>query len=1118
MDQRYQPTRITHTPEEESPLSPFTSKWEYDVFLSFAGQDTRLNFTDHLHDAFIRRGVKCFRDAEGIERGQVIKQQLLQAIKDSLCAVVVLSENYANSSWCLNELQEILESRKKFGLHVFPVFYDVDPSDVRHQRESFGKALAEHEKRFEKAKDNKVQIWREALSEVSHLSGWDTRSRPETEVIRDIVEAVWKTVFSNFPSYDDDLVGIEARIVQINSLLEIKEYGTRFVGIWGMGGVGKTTLAKVVFERMSGQFEMSCFIANVRETSERQGLVSLQKYILSHLSRPQEIYEENFGQICLKRLFCNRKVLLVLDDVSHASHLENLAYPEWFGPESRVIITARDLQLLKSQGLYSIYEVKTMGEDESLELFSKKAFKKDHPEDEYLELSKTVVKYAGGVPWALYVLGSSLYGRSLIEWEESLEMMKSIPEKDIFKILKTSYLGLNDEQKTMFLDIACFFNGWKRDEVAQILKNCNFHPTIGINILIERALLIEKTTSDGETILEVHDLLQELARSIIFQESPSHIYGRSRLWNLEDIDEVLKNDQGSEAIQAIVLPYNLDREVEVHREAFSKMCNLRLLIISSELKVPKGLKCFPSGLKVIQWRQYPLKTLPIGTRLEKLVDIQMPFSKIKHWNGMQHLKNLKFIDLSNSHDLVETPDFSKIPNLEKLNLEGCSSLVAVHHSLGQLEKLVELNLSCCTSLQILPKTLEMNSLTKLDISWCNQLSVLPQFGKCVKKLAVLDARETAVTKLPESLGFLSGLRDFNLSGPRDLFLQMSCFNPTSLTMLDLSYCGINDGSIPENFGHLSSLIILRLEGNDFTYLPSGCFSNMFELLHLYLNNCERLKSLPRLPPRLIHLEASGCKSMEHLSSAGMWNIVSPLDHEYRLRTNYEKRVLQPIQSGYVPEADFLAIMPKSEPPSWFPNRTSFLKRSSFLNGPLEYELVVDMPPYFRTSKWCGLAVCLQVQGMPSSCAKYVISWGCKAPEDSHFSEEWANEISIGNAWDPHLYVMLLDFNEKTCWQHLRGNNNRLHIKLSFTYEDSRALNLVCRWRALCKEEMQEWSNDTIDINKITEEGSSTVSSSDGSRRRQNQETRNPLLAWREQLFLTVMISCLFWFLSFVLMK
>ena len=143
---------------------------------SFAGKDTRLKFTDHLYDALIRSGINAFRDNEGIERGEVVSLKLHQAIKDSLCALVVVSENYADSTWCLDELQLILECRSKLGQQVFPIFYDIDPSDVRHQRQKFGDALAKHEDRFRENK-SKVQHWRNSLHEISKIAGWDSRGR-----------------------------------------------------------------------------------------------------------------------------------------------------------------------------------------------------------------------------------------------------------------------------------------------------------------------------------------------------------------------------------------------------------------------------------------------------------------------------------------------------------------------------------------------------------------------------------------------------------------------------------------------------------------------------------------------------------------------------------------------------------------------------------------------------------------------------------------------------------------------------------------------------------------------------------------------------------------------------
>ncbi|XP_054797627.1 TMV resistance protein N-like [Prosopis cineraria] len=629
-------------------------KWKHDVFLSFAGKDTRLNFTDHLYSAFSQSGIRAFKDDKGIERGEVISQQLFQAIEDSLIAVVVLSQNYANSAWCLDELQKIIDCRNKLGQQVFPIFYGVDPSDVRHLRKSFALALAKHEERF-KGSNDKLQKWKNALLEISNLPGWDTRGRPETQVIQDAVEAIWNKLCSKLPSYDDyNLVGIVSRIVEINSLLKIGLGDVRFVGIWGMGGIGKTTLARVVYESISHQFEICCFLADVRETSERKGKVYLQRELLSH----------SIGELAV--------------------------LPEWFGEGSRVIITTRDKHLLTSHGVHGIYEMEPMKEDESLKIFSKKAFKKDHPKEGYVELSKSVVEYAGGLPLALQVLGSFLHGRSVLEWEDALDRLKQISYKDVFEILKISYDGLNDEEKAIFLDIACFFKGWEKDEVIQILKNIGLHSSIGINILIEKTLLVEHHTDFGRCRLEMHDLFQEMGRNIIYQESPSIACRRSRLWKVEDIDEVLENTIGTEAIQSIVLYSSRRDDPEVYWEphAFSKMFNLRLLIIQRRSELPNGLKCLSSALRVVQWPFCPLEALPLGTPLNKLVDIQMKHSSIKIlWNGVQIMKNFKFIDMSFSKILTKTPDFSGVPNLENLILEGCSSLLVVHHSLGGLKSL-----------------------------------------------------------------------------------------------------------------------------------------------------------------------------------------------------------------------------------------------------------------------------------------------------------------------------------------------------------------------------------------------------------------------------------------------
>ncbi|XP_059668941.1 disease resistance protein Roq1-like [Cornus florida] len=107
---------------------------KYDVFLSFRGEDTRKNFVDHLHAAIQQKGIDTFKDDEKIERGKSISTALLTAIKESRFAVIVSSKNYASSSWCLDELVEIIECKNKIGQIVFPIFYNVDPSKVRKQQ------------------------------------------------------------------------------------------------------------------------------------------------------------------------------------------------------------------------------------------------------------------------------------------------------------------------------------------------------------------------------------------------------------------------------------------------------------------------------------------------------------------------------------------------------------------------------------------------------------------------------------------------------------------------------------------------------------------------------------------------------------------------------------------------------------------------------------------------------------------------------------------------------------------------------------------------------------------------------------------------------------------------
>ncbi|KAI5433029.1 hypothetical protein KIW84_020360 [Lathyrus oleraceus] len=163
------------------------AKWQ--IFLSFRGEDTRYSFTGSLYHTLCQEGFKTFMDDGGLNTGDQISPSLLNAIEASRLSIIVLSENYASSSWCLDELVKILECMEVKKQLVWPIFYKVEPSDIRYLRKCYGKDMAQHESIFG-IDSERVQKWKAALFEVCNLSGKTYTTGYEYEFIQKMVEDV----------------------------------------------------------------------------------------------------------------------------------------------------------------------------------------------------------------------------------------------------------------------------------------------------------------------------------------------------------------------------------------------------------------------------------------------------------------------------------------------------------------------------------------------------------------------------------------------------------------------------------------------------------------------------------------------------------------------------------------------------------------------------------------------------------------------------------------------------------------------------------------------------------------------------------------------------------------
>ncbi|XP_022001849.1 TMV resistance protein N isoform X2 [Helianthus annuus] len=1027
--------------------------------------------------ALEQQGVHTYKDDETLARGESIGPALLKAIQESRVAVIVFSQNYADSSWCLDELVQIMECMDTRGQIVMPIFYHVDPSDLRKLKRKYGEAFDKH------AGDNKLKVesWRQALEKAGKLSGWvinDFQNSHEAKCIKEIVGTISSRLSSLITNVNKDLIGIETRLQDLKSKLKMESGSVHIIGIWGVGGGGKTTLASAAYAEISHRFEAHCLLQNIREESNKHGLEKLQEKFLSLILKADvKVGSGIEGRSIIERRLRNKNVLVVLDDVDDLEQLEALAGSHaWFGKGSRIIITTRDEHLL-TRHADTIYEVSLLSQDEAVELFNKHAYRKDKPIEDYEMLSKDVVSYASGLPLALKILGSFLYDKNKDEWKSALAKLKCIPNVKVTERLKISYDGLEPDHQKLFLDIAYFWRRLKMDEAMMVLDACNLHPRIGVKVLVQKSLI--KVDSYGR--FDMHDLVEEMAHYIVRGAHPNYPEKHSRIWKKKDIAYLC--DMGADAVP-------METEALVFRGFLFGSRSDAVGLFDAV-----GLSDVVANMKKLRWIHfinYPASSFPSNFQPRELGCLELIESEQKElWHGYKHLPNLKILDLNYSRNIIRTPDFDGLPCLERLILLGCESLEEIHPSIGYHKRLVFVDMTLCSILKRFPPIIHMKKLETLNLFYCKQLQRFPDIQSNMDSLVTLDLSDTGIGIIPPSVGrfctnlvsldlsdchklkriegnfhLLKSLKDLNLSGCRvglqsfhqdgSGSLKLPQF-PRFLRKLDLSNCNLGDGDIPSDICELLNLQLLDLSHNNFSRLPSG-ISRLPCLKYLDLTCCKSLVELSDLPSNIAILKAVDCGSLEivrdlsdykWLWKVSLWRKVNKRVLLSMLERNAAEDRFMSVEHSYVePSGIFTKSITLQLPHNWYSEFSGFLLslRSRGCNSDMFITIIkqeTSMDHSEKFDKDCREPLYERVGYVPFSSLRH-IPW---------FNPPYTQNISF-QTHDGGLNVELVhskskigDLNERPidyseCWD----EEYHKHTKTFEIIYDSKSSKIQISWR------------------------------------------------------------------------
>ncbi|XP_048132366.1 disease resistance protein RUN1-like isoform X1 [Rhodamnia argentea] len=618
------------------------------------------------------------------------------------------------------------------------------------------------------------------------------------------------------------LVGVDPHVQEIMAKLKFDCGNGRAVKIGdtsemvlicGIPGVGKTVLAKCVYNKLHHLYDACSFLEKIQQEIEDKGIVSVQNQLISDLHN-RNVPEFKYSDGALNYIqgwFHAKKVLVLLDDVKDHEQLSALVGDlDWFGLGSTVIVTSQRDDILIRIDRAESFVLRTMEQDKALQLFCRHAFEKDSPPEEFKEESIRIAAATEGLPSALESVGKSLLKRKRKrEWTETVTALEEAPHESVREAFSKSYKTLQRNEQEIFLDIACFFNGKDKRIPYYMWDDRKYMPALSILSLHSRSWVEIGEKKE----IRMCGILKKFGREIVESEFKREPCKRRRLCDCEEALDVLRGGKGTLYVEALRLKF-ADRSkgnISFKCDQIDGLQNSRFLKLDrADIQGNFGDRL--SSLRWLDWQGCPknINVRRLNLNLQNLVVLNLSGSQVDgDWRGWELLKQarkLKVLKLTGCAQLIATPEFPASMELERLILEGCSKLAVIHPSFGNLTKLVYLNLKGCSCLSELPDLGPMRALKELVIDGTSITRIDFQEGS-MRKLQILSA--------------------------------LSCERLTEIS---------------DSITHLKSVTYLALDGSDIGTLPEP-IGSLEQLKTLSLKNCERLIDLPDGIGKLTSLQA-----------------------------------------------------------------------------------------------------------------------------------------------------------------------------------------------------------------------------------------------------------------------